>query len=66
MRAVQRENILDDKLSRITVLTILVLFDIEPDDVIAFGEQSFGPSAEAAEKINGERFAQNANSSVAC
>lgn len=43
-----------------------LLFDIEPDDVIAFGEQSFGPSAEAAEKINGERFAQNANSSVAC
>ena len=44
----------------IAVLAVVVALDVEADHVVAFGEQTFGPAAEAAEQVDRQRLPYHA------
>lgn len=54
LRAVERENILDDQVRRVSMFAVDVLLDVETDDEIALGKQALSPAAKAAKEIDGE------------
>jgi hypothetical protein len=58
---VEREHVLHDELSRIAVLAVDVLLDVESDNVVALGKKPLGPAAQAAEQVNGEGLHQTAD-----
>ena len=55
LRTVKRPDILQDELRGVAMLAVLVPLNVESDHVPASGEQSFGPAAQSAVEVNGER-----------
>src|ERR1019366_9060360 len=51
LRAVERQNVLDDKPARVAVLAIDVALDVKAKAIPAFGDEAVSPAADAATKV---------------
>jgi hypothetical protein len=56
LRAVQRANVSDNELRRVSLIAVFMPLDVETNHVIAFGKQAVSPAAEATKQVNCERF----------
>jgi len=56
---VERQHILQNQLPWISLVTYSLVYDVEPDAIPTFGEESVRPSAQAAIEINHEHALMN-------
>src|SRR5882757_1270561 len=57
--AVQHQHVLYDELRGIAMFAVHMLHIVKADDVIAFGEQTFGPTTKTRKQVNSQRFQVN-------